>query len=197
MAIAIVALLAFGGSYAYFTAEASAKESGNITSAVISLKAGETVTLDGHTGALLPEEKVTATITYTDSSTRGTWIVVSATADTASIGAGASVELSDMTSEAGVTITKYTKTGSPTLFVIENSKTDATNGDVVSAASIPLSCEATYDATENNVDGKEAAALTNMGKTFKITFTAKSIQHQGYTAATALTTLGYDGYTAA
>ena len=194
MGIAMVAMLAFGGTFAYFSAQASDKTTDGITAATISLTAGETATVTGHTAALLPGETITAQLAYTDSSNRGTWIVIEATAATDAIGVGASVTLADITLTNGLTAKKYKSTTNQIVYLIENSQTDSTNGDKVKAGSFDASVVATYQATETNQQG--SSALNNMGKTFTITFKAKSIQHQGYDEATALTTLGYENYTA-
>ena len=181
MGIVMVAMLAFGGTFAYFTAKTSAIKSDPITTGLISLKAGDKVTLEGNTGALLPKESITAKLSYTDASTRGTWIVIEATADINAIGAGASLKLADITfdAESGLTAKKYAK-GDRTVFVIKNSKDDETNGDVVLKNSFTASVVAEYDATEENLDGKTAAELTNMGKTFTISFEASSVQFSGH-----------------
>ncbi len=196
MGIVMVAMLAFGGTFAYFTATTTDKSSGDITTGYISLKAGDTVTMTGNTSALLPKETITAKLEYTDSSTRGTWIVIEATADQTKLGTGATLTLSDIAlTETGLTAAKYTKDGS-IIFVIENS--DKAADDKVTSAKVTASVTATYDATEENKDGQAASALNNMGKTFSITFKAKSVQHLGNAnAAAALTALGYTGYTLA
>ena len=184
MGIVMVAMLAFGGTFAYFTAKANPLASEAITTGLISLKAGDKVTLEGNTGALLPKESITAKLSYTDDSTRGTWIVIEASADIDNIGAGASLKLTDITFDAasGLTAKKYTKAAdNRTVFVIKNSQDSATNGDAVLKNSFTASVIAEYDATEENVDGKTAAELTNMGKTFTITFKAQSVQFSGHT----------------
>ena len=196
MGIVMVAMLAFGGTFAYFTAKTSDKQSGAITTGLISLKAGDSVTMTGNTSALLPKESVTANLEYTDGSTRGTWIVIEATADESKLG-GATLTLKDVTlSEAGLTAAKYTKEGGNTIFVIENS--DKADLDKVKVSQFTASVVVEYDATEENLDGKTAAELTKMGKEFTITFKAQSIQHSGFATATeALTALNLTGYTAA
>ena len=192
----MVAMLAFGGTFAYFTAKTTDKQSGDITTGLISLKAGDTVTMEGNTNALLPKESITAKLEYTDSSTRGTWIVIEATADKSKLGENAKLTLTDITlSETGLTAAKYKNESGNVIFVIENS--DKAEMDLVKAAKFTASVVAEYDATEENLDGKTATELTYMGKIFTITFKAQSIQHSGCNdAATALANLNITGYTA-
>ena len=74
MAIVMVAMLAFGGTYAYFTAE-SAKTAGKVDMGRVSLKANSAATVT--TGDLVPTQQVLqGTIGYTNDSTTSTFIAV-------------------------------------------------------------------------------------------------------------------------
>ena len=71
MAIAMVALLAFGGTYAYFTATADTL-TGKVTTGTIRLSAGDEAVVSQPN--VLPYENFTITAEYTDLSNRGNYI---------------------------------------------------------------------------------------------------------------------------
>ena len=79
MAIAMVAMLAFGGTYAYFTATAN-ELTGSANTGTIRLSAGETATVSKEN--ILPYEAFTVSAEYTDLSNRGNYIFFTITQPT-------------------------------------------------------------------------------------------------------------------
>ena len=178
----MVAMLAFGGTFAYFTANAGNK-SGTITTGKIKLTTtAESVTLTGNTKALLPGEKVKSTITYADGSDRGTWVFFKI--DTAALPAD-QFELTEV-KIGGETVAKSTETNYTDVYVYENSQANTgadkdTRSDVVKSAELVVTFTVTFLAKTPNGDND-----ANMSKTYSLTISACSVQHAGLDQKAAL-----------
>ena len=166
MAIAMVAMLAFGGTYAYFTAEAES-QAANATLAEIFLKNGNdgTITISDN---LLPTEEVTADVTYTDESTRGTWVFFEITGETADfkitkvelVGESSNTELSEETEGSGVYFYK-----------------NGTEADTASET-IKIRLTVKYTGSAHSVEGTDST--NTMGSTIELGIAASSIQIKGF-----------------
>ena len=168
MAIAMVAMLAFGGTYAYFTATAGAGLEGTVHTAEVKLTtAADSVTFTGHAAEFLPSETLSATVTYSDASTRGTWVFFKL-----------SDEMPDVFTISGIKVgsenATETSNGSG-IYYYENSQTDAANGDKVKSASLVVSFTIEFAASADD---------TYQNKTYTITLEACSVQHEGLATAT-------------
>ena len=165
MAIAMVALLAFGGTYAYFTASASgASLNKTATLGKIALDEATTVLEATVTTNVLPTEKVFgengATLTIADKSNRISYIFieVSATVDTANADPAA-IQLEGTIGEGSV---------DDNVYYIKT--TDATMGKDIDVEGINFTIPANWGN-----DYQEA--------TITVTFTIKSIQEEGFDSA--------------
>ena len=173
MAIAMVAMLAFGGTYAYFTSATTESLSGDIHTATVNLtKDGTALTLSGHVKELLPSETVTTTATFNDGSTRGTWVLFKID-DEALVEAAFTVSAMKVD---GVALEETTD-GSG-VFYYENSQAsdDEQIGDVVKKDTISVVVEILFKADAGN---------TYQDQTYSVTISACSIQHQGFANAEA------------
>ncbi len=178
----MVAMLAFGGTFAYFTANAGNK-SGSIKTGTIKLTSEATaITLTGNTSALLPGESVSSSVTYKDESDRGTYVFFKI--DTTSLPAD-QFELTEV-KIGSETLTKSTETDYTDVYVYENSQANTgadkeTRSDVVKSAELVVSFKVTFKAeTPNGTDD------ANMGKTYTVTISSCSVQHAELTVAQAL-----------
>ena len=165
----MVAMLAFGGTFAYFTAKTEGKSGTFHTGTIALTTAAESVTLTGHTKALLPSEKVTAEITYSDGSDRGTYVFFKV--DTSAL----TTDKFELTAVKlnGVALEKCTTEAYKDVYYYLNSQadTDAAKGDKVIATELKVTFEVTYKATVGNED---------MGKDYSLSVQACSIQHEGF-----------------
>ncbi len=165
MAIAMVALLAFGGTYAYFTAASQATLSQTATLGKIALDDDATTFTAVVTENVLPTEKVFgddgATLKIKDASNRESYIfiTVSATVDTA--------------------------TADPTAITLEGNIGDGSVDDNVYYVSTEGKVGEEISIDGINFEIPAAWGNTYQEATITVTFTVKSIQAAGFDSAAA------------
>ena len=123
MAIAMVAMLAFGGTYAYFTATATA-DAGTVTTATVQLNAASEVTLTADT-KILPGETIVAAdkIAATNLSDAPTWVFAKIEVKATTIVDGTPTEYEGWKYEAN------TATANQVPFIIDGGDFTALTGD--------------------------------------------------------------------
>ena len=182
MAIAMVAMLAFGGTYAYFTATAGTGKQGSFHTAKVELTTEATAVefaASENFMALLPSETLTATIDYADSSTRGTWVFFRLSESMPSEFTLSAVFVNgtqaQTTSEAGV-------------YAFENSTAGTEEGDptdVVASAELTVTFTITFSADAGNTT-VDSGNATLQDQDFVVTIEACSVQHKNLEKEAAL-----------
>ena len=185
MAIAMVAMLAFGGTYAFFTASTANNYTAKTTTAKVYLSTEETTAVNFDNQNLLPTETATATVEYTDGSNRATYVFFSI--DTAwktpLVGSPAPVEIKIKTITLnGTELEDTDKVGD---YYCYANGADPEGSVAVSELVVVVTVEMT--GTANSVDGVDASKA--MDNEFTVTFIAKSIQQKGLTKEEAKTQL--------
>ena len=189
MAIAIVALLAFGGSYAYFTATAT-EGVATLTTGKVTLTGGasNTVTLTN----VMPKDELYAKSAVkfnTGDSSEATYVAVRITVK--SVAKNASAE--DITAATALTAeecaalglsfaaaTTWTETATGSgIFVNTNAVAAATDAVFNSEAALVFNCE------ENNSEDVADTALLLMDRKIIITFEGFSVQSKSFTNPSA------------
>lgn len=164
MAIAMVAMLAFGGTYAYFTATTSkAAESSKLHTATVVLGNDATATLTSSVPArdLLPGDTVTLTASISNASTVATDIYVQVILDkTAITNETAKLEFSEFEGWTPVSYTGYSNIYK--------------KADVAASTAVSLTAEAEFKCDANSVDA--TADSTAMNKDISVTARFASIQ---------------------
>ncbi len=174
MSIAMVAMLAFGGTFAYFTAQAQ-KATGTVTTAVIELvNDNNTLTLTNAAG-LLPYQESETTVTLKNTNTTvDTWIFLDLTYALKT--AGTTTDSSD--TDTGVfAIKSVTADNSVTFSALTVSGKTVYGSTAVVPSSVDtlkVTITFTYNATANNVNG---AGQKEMGASYEVTIDASSIQN--------------------
>ena len=173
MSIAMVAMLAFGGTYAYFTATAQ-KAKGTVSTAVIELvNDSNSLTLTNST-ALLPHQKSTTEVTLKNTNTTvDTWIFVDLTYALKTAGTAADGDtdtgvfaIESVTADNDVEFEALTVSGK----TVYGTKTVVPS----SVNTLKVTITFTYTATANNENG---AGQKEMGATYEVTVDASSIQN--------------------
>ena len=163
MAIVMVAMLAFGGTYAYFSAVTSEGQAGSVTAATIAItnkKETATATITGSHATILPKETFTVTATVSDASDREAYIF-------------AKIEISNgnATLDEDATIEGWTELEAGVYYMTGTGSAD----DYDFAATL------VYDATAQSVDGTDSS--NTMGEEITVTVTFSAIQTVGFDGA--------------
>ena len=181
MAVVMVAMLAFGGTYAYFTATATG-DSATFTTAKIVLTDNDIAFVEKD--YVLPTDELVGAVTYTNASTVESIVVVKLTlgiaADSeAQLPQGKTIaDLITVTLADGTKFESKKTEGNDTYYVATAATTDT---------SLPFASKiAVADVTSDTEDGTLG---DYQAVKFNLAITARSIQAQGYTADTAITTL--------
>ena len=174
MAIALIALLAFGGTYAYFTAT-SADKTGTITTGKISLKSGTVTSLDKE--GVMPGEELFKAVSFSNESTGNSYVFVKI-----DIKAG-DTDLKDyITVTTAEGWTKYAAESNGTVYWKE---VDAISAEAAEDVAFCTGVVFSKDATTNYHEGAFDSKGTDlMGKEFTVTIQAKAIQKSGFTSET-------------
>ena len=187
MAIAMVALLAFGGTYAYFTATATDVASENLKTGYVKLSTNATAE-STFVSTVLPGEKlmkedITYTVDTTDENGNYVFVKITLTSSVAEVNAKlAEINLSELnlgtgwkasTDEAGV--------------YYQESAIDDNGTAVVSKDALTLP-----NLTDNWTQGEATSDGKLMDAEITITFTAKSIQSTGTGEVATLATTIFD-----
>ena len=174
----MVAMLAFGGTFAYFTATTSAK-SATLTTGKVSLKANDTVKFEQETGTIVPGDTlVKGDIAYTNDSTVDTYvaIVFKYTSENATTEQLAELKKA-IAVNTNTTNWEETATGSG-IFVYKKAAGDyklaANTADALTFVSDGIKFSETYK--ENFKDGVSEATTSIENLTFTISFQAYAIQ---------------------
>ncbi len=198
MGIIMVAMLAFGGSFAYFTA-ATKEQSGSFTTALVQLNGAENQTISlSKQKLVVPKDTFTASVTLASKSTVATFVFFTVDLDTAA-GSTSSLELAETN---GVVATGFTVNN----FTDNNGTTDNAEDDVVvyyvevdaateqTAKTVPVVLSLVYDATAHfDEDGTKP---TEMQETCTVKLTAFAIQKDNIEAADGKTAaqVAYEAY---
>ena len=162
MGIVMVAMLAFGGTFAYFTAKAS-NVSGTVTTAQIHLTSKEqTFTMTGNYQNLLPKETVSATANLVNDSTRDSYVFVELTYGSVE---GAFTLTGVTTTTDGVTWAKVGTEGN-----VYAAKVGSAVKDLVVTASFSFEADAEWRQEGTRPDA--------MAASIEVTIAAGSIQAQ-------------------
>ncbi|MBE5741619.1 MAG: hypothetical protein E7351_03750 [Clostridiales bacterium] len=174
MAIAMVAMLAFGGTYAYFTATATAQESGTVTLGTVKLTSSAATTFITDVTAMPGDTILEGGVTLSvdgSTATTGDWVAVKVT-----VGGTATANL--ITVDLGE---DWEETSDGSGIYVYNTK--VTDSVTVLADGFEL------QATDNWTQGEAASDEGIMGKTITLTVNAASIQGENVDLATAKTQL--------
>ena len=180
MAIAMVAMLAFGGTYAYFSATANGVSAKAETGAIkLSTAVTETIVMKQN---MLPGESTSATVEYTDGSTRASYVFfkLGECKWTTALAADSDIE---------ATITGITLNGTK----LETRLDDGTyyyangvdeNGAVKTAPTSKLTVVVSISLNGNatSVNGAEDSDKA-MNNSFTVSIEASAIQQEGYASA--------------
>ena len=182
MAVAMVAMLAFGGTFAYFTASTTDK-SGTITTGKVQLNAsGDFV---AELNNIMPGDEITnGKITLsTAESTEATYVAIRYTI-TANDSTGTPIDdLSTINLESVLDL-KWVESDTDGIYVYSDTSTDAT--PVNAGTTIDVTTAAlVFDADDNWVQGEGSSTAKLMGATITIKFEARSIQSSGFENAAA------------
>ncbi len=169
----MVAMLAFGGTFAYFTAQTTKVESGNLTTGTIMLKNSSAEFV---TGMVMPTQELLQT---------GSKLAVDASGSTAA--QYVFVKITIVKPEgAEATVTPTINTTDWTDYnTVDNTVTAGTvyyKAVEANATTIDFCTSIKFDANANYVDGA-AQGSTNVaieGATISVTFESKSIQQFGF-----------------
>ena len=168
----MVALLAFGGTYAYFTATTASKETNAVTTGIVNLGADTAATLSITKTKLLPKDTVTLEASVSNGSDVDTIVYVQIKLDKSSITADS----------ASLTLP------APTGWTLVEGQDDIYSKELTAGAKAELSAEAVFDCDANSADGVQDT--TAMGQDIKVTVAFGSIQKDFVTdAKTGLTEL--------
>ncbi len=169
----MVAMLAFGGTFAYFTAT-SADKNTTVTLGYVSLTTDSGTTLNITKTIAVPGDKLleNATVTLSNKSTVATYIFVSFSTEG---DIPDSVITSTIVGAEGTTLKLVD--GETNVYYI-----DAEAGkDYKGVVNVALST----DLDENNHNGQAVGDMHYMGKTLTVKFDARSIQKDGLASAKA------------
>ena len=187
MGIVMVAMLAFGGTFAYFTATSTTKTSDAITTAKVVLGADTTATLSiTETRNLLPKDEVTLSATVSNTSDVDTWVFVQIKLDTSAITAeSASLNFSDsLKGTDGTTWTPITKDGYSGLYYMT----------VTATTDVELEATGTFECDAMSKDGVQDT--TAMAKDLTVTVKFASAQKDHLTTASLALDEVVDQFTA-
>ena len=173
MGIVMVAMLAFGGTFAYFTAT-SADKNTTVTLGYVSLTTDAATSLNITKTIAVPGDELLkdATVTLSNKSTVATYIFVSFST-TGDIPASAIT--STIVGAEGTTLTPVEN--ETNVYYIDA----AANKDYKGIVNVALSTE----LSENNHNGQATTEMHYMGKTITVKFDARSIQKEGLDVKTA------------
>ena len=178
----MVAMLAFGGTFAYFTASASNVTGSATTGKVVLNSNGSFV---ASLTNVMPTQKLTsgAITLSTADSTEATYVAIKYTitvtgSDSQPVADLSSVGLADVLSE------NWMESGTDNIYVYSTTTTEATTVNV--GTTINITDEAlTFNATDNWTQGQDKSDNKLMGATITIKFEARSIQSSGFEDAAA------------
>ncbi len=174
MGICLVALLAFGGTYAWFTATSADLVTGSITTGTVLLN-GSTVTLT-ETG-VLPGDTISAAIQVEDKSDVDTWIVLQvSTTGNATLLSKLSYTGNTFGSEVAAANAATGATGTTVVYFVKEASTEDTNRTHVFATAIEVSSDWNADSSNND-------AHDDMGVNATLTIKCRSIQKSAATTA--------------
>ena len=186
MAVVMVAMLAFGGTYAYFTATAT-KKTGTVTTGHVKLSAnGATFTgiqTDVLPGDALFDSNATLTIDTTDGA--GNYVAIRFTITG---GEGLSIAADGIEPDDG-TGTGWYETSTTGIFIYG---TNATTASAITTASVevPLTNLRIPTSVDDDwVEGEDTSTGNLMDATITVTMEAKSIQVSSLSAENAVTEL--------
>ncbi len=195
MAIAMVAMLAFGGTYAYFTATAS-KKTGTITTGTVKLTGGELTTIATTENVLPGDAVLSADITYSVATTdsEGNYVAIRVTLDP-TVENVTVADLKISTDLLGWICTTPDATDGVMIYVWAGTTTTGTDPDtvtttnaapsavtdngtaVIGATDMVMSTEVYDNWVEDDEDGQNYAGENGlMGIEIGITIEARSIQ---------------------
>ncbi|MBQ9795513.1 MAG: hypothetical protein IJW36_00940 [Clostridia bacterium] len=170
----MIAMLAFGGTYAYFTATAT-DGVGTVSTAVIAIANDGTENLTmSVTENLLPYQEVTATLKLDNTSTVETWVFIELDYSVKTQTTAGDMDENTsfvLKSQGGVT-------GTGTTWTLVDGETNVYASNVAVEANTDLTAVLTFvfNADVNNV---EAAGVPEMGATYEISVSASAIQNIG------------------
>lgn len=178
MAIAMVALLAFGGTYAYFTAQVNTMGTTSFKTGKVSLKAKEALTIVADGAVVVPGDKIIdKAVTYTNESTVPTYVAVVVTMTVAGKPVTDKDAVDDIISLAVTGTWDAIVEGNNIVYVYKNAEAiDAAHDEYAVAAAAASGtdlafCSAVdFAADEHRVDGAEITdSLQDKTITLKIT----------------------------
>ncbi len=196
MAVVMVAMLAFGGTYAYFTATATKKTTGKFTTGSIKLESNDDATFVSGLTNVVPGDALTTGVLTLTTTSAGTdsYIAIKVTIE-ATDAKGATLDLTGTSLESaiGLLATEPTTgskwvagTGNYTnVFVLAATKTPT---KVATAQTIKITDEALIfqaddDWNQTTADGSPDDYISNsklMGATLNITIEARSVQSDNW-----------------
>ena len=164
----MVAMLAFGGTFAYFTATADKATSANITVAKLALKeAKATATLTNTDKDLLPGETLTVQANVTNESTREMYVFVK-------ISLAFTTEVNNETAKLTLgTVADWTDYHTIDATVAEGT---VFYKEVAAAAEVSLSATATFEATATSNEGVDATGTMGATAVFAARFAGSQKQ---------------------
>lgn len=195
MAVVMVAMLAFGGTYAYFTATATKKSTGEFTTGSIKLEANDDATFVTGLKDVVPGDKLTTgplTLTTTSAGT-DSYIAIKVTIE-ATDAKGGDLDLAgtSLASAIGLLATEPTTgstwvagTGNYTdVFVLAatTTPTPVATGQTIKITDDALIFQANDNWDQTTADGS-ADYISNsklMGATLNITIEARSVQSENW-----------------
>ena len=186
MAVVMVAMLAFGGTYAYFTATAT-KKTGEVTTGHVKLSA-DGATFTGIQTNVLPGDALfsdDATLTIDTTDDAGNYVAIKFT-----ITGGENLSIAaDGIEPAGGTGTGWYETSTAGIFIYG---IDAETASAITAGSVevPLTNLVIPTSVDDDwVEGEDTSTGNLMDATITVTMEAKSIQVSNLSAADAVTEL--------
>ena len=180
MAIAMVAMLAFGGTYAYFTASTNSLSEGTITTGKIQLTTNATTVFTTDVTNLFPGDKVfdEGLSLSTAQSTGASYVAIQVTTEGSLVGITIDVDGKPIADDENVKWVKISDSEGVAVYVLAKSEADAfevADGSTISVYATGATLATTPDY--NNAEGQGHAA---MGATMKISVVAKSIQAKNF-----------------
>lgn len=168
MAIAMIAMIAFGGTYAYFTATAT-PSSADAKTATIQLTAGSNVVTTHN--FIVPGDEILGAVTYNATGTTAKSIAI--------------VEFEATGFSATINTAKWTKLGETNYYYQVIEVTEDTSGSEVTA-SVAASFDGTFIANavtyEAEADYDQAGSKpAEMGVDISVSIAARAIQYRGLT----------------
>ena len=173
MGIVMVAMLAFGGTFAYFTAKANDVSASAKTAKIMLSTEATTVTFENNN--LLPTETTSAEVDYVDGSSRGTYVFFNLKTAWATALVGSDVEI--VISKVTVNGTELTTKTTEGVYYYTNGTKDAAPAETNLKVVVTISMTGKAESV-NGVDDSKA-----MDNTFTVSFTASSIQQYGFASA--------------